>query len=146
MTHPFRCFLLAAAAVLALAAAPARAQEVADLGDTPHTYIRILQSKLNPPSQTLKAGEAVGWLNYSNRIARVSFPKEVAKKMVCKQEGSFRLSGERLQSGDIQASQFATLCVLSQGEYEYQVELFTGAGAGTTLAPSQTLHGKIVVQ
>jgi len=146
MATRIRPILLAVLALPLLGAPPAAAQEIAELGETPHVYVRILQRRLNPESQTLKAGEAVGWLNYSNRIARIAFPKEVAKKMVCKQEGSFSLNGERLESKQIQSNQFATLCVLSKGEYEYDVELFSGAGTSGGGVPRSELSGRIVVE
>ncbi len=137
-------FLLAAALCF-VAPAAVRAQEPADLGEAHHVFVTILQGRLKPETQTLKAGDAVGWLNYSDKIARVSFDKEVAKQMVCKKEGSFRLNGDRLESTNIQAQQFATLCVLSKGTYEYKVDLFTGAGTGAGIVPT-TRTGKIVVE
>lgn len=135
---------------LGLAGGEARAEEPAtagpaDLGDARHVFVTILQARLKPETQILEPGDAVGWLNYSNQIARVSFDKDVAKRMVCKKEGSFRLNGDRLESGNIQAQQFATLCVLSKGEYAYRVELFSGVGASGNVVPT-VREGKLVVQ
>jgi plastocyanin len=141
-----RSVVLAFVTVLLLASVPARAQETnPELGDTPHVYVTILQGKLKPDVQKLTPGDAVGWLNYTDKIARISFDKEVAKRMVCKKEGSFKLNGDRLESSNIQAQQFATLCVLSKGEYTYKVDLFSGAGSGGGNVPT-TREGKLIVE
>ena len=105
--------------------------------------IRIFEGRVRPEVQTIGSDDALGWLNYTSRIARVSFDKEVGKHLTCTSPGSFRIDGERLVSGQIQATQFATLCNLAPGEYEYQVTL--SSGAGTTGAPERTLGGRIVV-
>ena len=137
--------LVAVCALVGTGTGPARAEEPSDIGDARHVFVTILQGRLKPEVQVLEPGNAVGWLNYSNQIARVSFDKEVAKRMVCKKEGSFHLSGDRLESSNIQAQQFATLCVLSNGEYAYRVELFSGAGTGSAGVPT-TREGKLIVQ
>ena len=46
-------------------------------------------------------------------------------------------------TGDIQATQFATLCNLAPGEYDYRVTL--RSGIGTTQGGTKTIDGKIVV-
>lgn len=138
---------LTSAALLG-AAAPARAAERAapDHADHPHAFVTILPLKVRPDVQRIHPGDAFGWLNYTNRIARVSFDREVAKHLTCRSEGSFRLTGDRLQSGDIQAQQFATLCSLAPGEYPYRVELRTGVGGGGGGGVTAILEGKIVVE
>jgi hypothetical protein len=141
-----RSVALALGTVLLLASAPCPAQETnSELGEMPHVFITILQGKLKPEVQKLTPNDAVGWLNYTDKIARVSFDKEVAKRMVCKKEGSFKLNGDRLESSNIQAQQFATLCVLSKGEYTYKVDLFSGAGGGAGNVPT-TREGKLVIE
>ncbi len=128
-------------------AAVSAAEEVgeADHVDTPHEFVRIHQLSVRPEELRIDSGEAFGWLNYSNAIARVSFDKEVAKQLLCKTRGSFRLVGDRLESGDIQAQQFATLCTLAPGQYTYRVELREGAG-GDGVVPARSFEGRIVVQ
>ncbi len=140
-----RAALFAFTSVLLLASIPARAQEPTELGDAPHVYVTILQGRLKPEVQKLTPGDAVGWLNYTDKIARISFDKEVAKRMICRKEGSFKLTGDRLESSNIQAQQFATLCVLSKGEYTYKVDLFAGAGGGAGNVPT-TREGKLIVE
>lgn len=134
--------LLLALALLLAPAATARAE--ADHADHEHQLIRISEHRVRPDVQKIHAGDAIGWLNYSSRIARVSFDREVGKKLTCTSPGSFRIDGERLVSGDIQATQFATLCNLAPGEYDYQVTLRSGIGAGQ--GGEKTIDGKIVVE
>lgn len=141
-------WLAALASALVLATAiPARAEDppVGDHANRDHVFVTILSLKLRPDVQRLKPGEAVGWINYTDKIARVYFDKEVAKKMTCTTKGSFRINGERLESTDIQAQQFASLCSLASGEYSYKVELRSGLGS-TGLGAASTMSGKIVVE
>jgi plastocyanin len=123
------------------------AEEVgeADHVDTPHEFVRIHQLSVRPEELRIDSGEAFGWLNYTNAIARVSFDKDVAKHLLCKTRGSFHFVGDRLESGDIQAQQFATLCTLAPGEYTYRVELREGAG-GDGVVPTRSFEGRIVVK
>jgi hypothetical protein len=137
---PLGCLLVV------LAASPAgAADDEPDHADHSHTFIRITNAGLYPSEQALDKGEAFGWVNYSTKIAKVSFPAETAKKMTCTTRGSFRVNGDRLESGDIQATQFATLCNLAPGEYPYRVELRSGSGTSGE-APPVARDGKIIVK
>jgi hypothetical protein len=141
-----RFFSLAAAAALAvgLGAATSRADE-SDHETLEHEFIRITSASLQPATLELRSDEAIGWLNYSDKIARVSFPRDVGKHLTCHSKGSFRLTGDRLESGDIQARQFASLCQLAPGEYSYRVELRSGAGASGGGTVVRSLEGTLVV-
>lgn len=136
-----------AGALALVTTSPASAQEK---GDPDHAkaktvFVTILQSSLHPEVQKIPASDAFGWLNYSDKIARVSFDKDVAKHLTCKSQGSFRLTGDRLESGDIQSQQFATLCNLAPGEYAYRVDLHSGiGGGGGGLGSSRT--GTLIVE
>ena len=143
MTGKIRLALSAAALVALFAAGPLVAED-SDHAEHRHQMIRIFEGRVRPAVQTMKTTDALGWLNYTSRIARVSFAKDVAKKLTCTSPGSFRLDGERLISGDIQATQFATLCSLAPGEYDYRVTLRSGIGTGQ--GGEKTIDGKIVVQ
>ncbi len=137
------------AAYVFLATFAALASGAAEDAETDHServteFVRIVNASLRPEQLRIQAGDAFGWLNYSNRIARVSFDKSVAKALTCRSPGTFRVTGERLESGDIQSQQFASLCDLAPGTYPYRVELRTGAGSGGGLAA--TLEGTIVVE
>ena len=129
-------------ASLVLAAVPAAAEE-ADHADHEHQLIRIFENRVRPDPQQIHSADAIGWLNYTSKIARISFDQEVAKKLTCTSPGSFRLDGARLVSGDIQATQFATLCNLAPGEYDYVVTL--RSGIGTTSGGEREIAGRIVV-
>ena len=131
-------------ALASLAAAPARAEDPDHIGHD-HRLVRIGSTALFPATLTLGAGDAFGWLNYGNQIAIVSFPAAVGEKMLCKQKSNFRLTGERIESGDIQARQFVALCSLAPGEYHYQVMMRAGAGSSGSV-PGRTLEGKLVVE
>ena len=111
-----------------------------------HEFIRISDARLRPEVQQLATDDAVGWVNYSSRIARVSFPKEAGRSLICTSETTFRLTGDRLESAPIQSKQFASLCNFKPGEYDYRVDLYRGAGSGRTGAPDRSLEGKLVVE
>jgi hypothetical protein len=129
-----------------LAATPLAAHaEDSDHIDHEHRLVRIGSTSLHPETLTIGASDAFGWVNYGSEIASVSFPAAVGEKMLCKQKTNFRLTGDRIESGDIQARQFVSLCALAPGEYSYQVSMRAGAG-GSGPGPGRTLEGKIVVR
>ncbi len=133
----------AAVAVAILAFAAARA---ADHESANHQTVRIGGAAVHPVTVTLASGDALAWVNYSSRIARVSFDRSVAEKIRCAQRASFTLDGERLVSPQIQATQFASLCMLAPGSYEYRVELSSGAGTGGSGGPERTFTGRVDVR
>ncbi len=115
-----------------------------DHAEHDHQVARILETRVHPKVIEIHTSDAISWLNYSSKRARVSFDTEVAKNLTCKSVGSFRLEGDRLTSSDIQATQFASLCSLAPGEYEYRVDLRSGIG-GSGGSPAKSFNGKIVV-
>ena len=137
MSHPHRSLMaLVLTGCLAISIGAADA-------DSSHRFVRITPGGLQPATLHLSSGERIGWINYSSHIARVSFDREVARQLVCTEEGSFRATGARLESHGIQATQFASLCELVPGSYLYRVELRSGAGAGA--GPHRSLEGRVVV-
>lgn len=134
---------LAGALALALAA-PALAEKESDHADHEHQFVRIFEGRVRPERLVIRSDDAIGWLNYTSRIAQISFDKEVARHLTCTSQGSFRLDGERLVSGDIQSTQFATLCNLAPGEYEYRATLRSGIGSGQ--GGEKQLDGRILVE
>ena len=141
-----RAFSLAAAVLSILlfvsSFSAAASEDESDHAKHKHRFVRITSGSLHPKAQEVGVAEAFGWVNYSSKLARVSFDREVASKMLCTTRTSFRLTGDRLESGDMQGRQFATLCRLEPGEYAYLVELRSGAGD----APSRTLQGMLIVK
>jgi len=111
-----------------------------------HHYIRITDGAVHPKVLRLESESAVGWMNYSSLIARVSFDKEVAKKLTCRAASGFRLTNGRLTSPGIQSMQFASLCDFAAGEYTYRVELFPGIGTNQGSLGNRTFEGRIVVE
>ena len=126
----------------ALSFSAAASEDESDHAKHKHRFVRITSGSLHPKAQQVGSGDAFGWANYSSKLARVSFDREVAKKMLCTTRTSFHLTGDRLESGDIQGRQFATLCRLEAGEYAYVVELRSDAGS----APTRTLQGMLIVE
>jgi hypothetical protein len=126
-------------------AARADAHDEDDHAHAPTVFVSIQQGHVRPEEQKITAGEAFGWRNYTSKIARVSFDKDVAKHLTCKSQGTFRLAGDRLESGDIQAQQFATLCSLAPGAYDYKVELRSGIGGGGG-DTGKVFTGRIIVE
>jgi hypothetical protein len=113
-----------------IAAALGRADGALDHAELDHVYVRVTDAGLRPPAGKLLATQAIGFLNSSSSVVRVSFDRSVAKLIKCKSASSFQVEGERLTSARIQGSQFASLCSLAPGEYAYRVELSSGAGTG----------------
>jgi hypothetical protein len=122
----------------------AASEDESDHAKHKHNFVRITSGSLHPETQEVGTGEAFGWVNYSSKIARVSFDEAVARKMQCTAITSFRVDGGRVVSGDIQGRQFASLCSLEPGEYAYLVEL--RSGAGTSAGLSRELQGKLIVK
>lgn len=116
-----------------------------DHADHDHGVARILENRVQPAVIEIDSARAVTWLNYSRQRARVSFDRGVAKSLTCQSKGSFRVDGERLTSNAIQATQFASLCSLAPGEYEYRVDLGTGIGSSGGPTAVKSFTGKIVV-
>jgi len=134
----------AAVAALTIGAATAVAADPDHVGHE-HRLVRIGAASLHPDVLTIDVGDAFGWLNYGDQIASVSFPAEVAEKMLCREKSKFRLTGDRIESGDIQALGFVSLCSLGRGTYEYRVEMRSGAGSSGSV-PGRSLEGTIVVR
>jgi len=111
-----------------------------------HHYIRITDGGLHPKVLRLESEAAVGWMNYSSLIARVSFDKEVAKHLTCRAASGFSITNGHLASPGIQSMQFASLCDFAPGEYTYRVELFPGIGTTQGSLGNRTFEGKIVVE
>jgi hypothetical protein len=136
--------LAVALAVASLAASTARAED-ADHMDHEHRLVRIGSTSLHPETLVIGPTDAFGWLNYGDQIANVTFPAAVGEKMLCKQKTNFRLTGDRIESGDVQARGFVSLCALAPGEYSYRVQMRAGIG-GSGGGVGRTLDGKIVVR
>ncbi len=132
--------------VLALIFAPSSSLGAEpDHAEHDHRMARILETRVSPKVIEIHSADAIGWLNYSSKRARISFDAEVAKNLTCRSKGTFHLDGPRLTSSDIQATQFASLCSLAPGEYEYRVELRSGIGGSGGLGLGKSFTGKIVV-
>jgi len=136
-----------------LAVAVAVAIEPPDHAAAPHRLIGVTPTTLHPDVERIHPDDTFGWLNYSSSVLRISFDESVADKLVCQSPGSFRLRHGRLESGDVGLSQFATLCHLSPGDYEYRVDLYPAANARSSesdadgaLEPERTLRGRLVVR
>ena len=116
-----------------------------DHADHDHRMARILETRVHPEVIEIHSSDAIGWLNYSSQRARISFDAEVAKNLICRSRGTFHLDGPRLMSNDIQATQFASLCSLAPGEYEYRVDLMSGIGGSGGSSLGKSFTGKVIV-
>lgn len=113
--------------------------------DHEHRLVRIGSSSLHPARLEIGPDDAFGWLNYGSQIAIVSFDASTGEKMLCREKSQFRIVGDRIESGDIQARQFVALCSLAPGTYAYRVQMRPGAGSGGGV-PGRTLEGSILVR
>lgn len=111
-----------------------------------HAFVRISQMGVSPEVLELESGRAIGWINRTSRVARVSFHRNVARHMVCESDMGFRLNGQQLESPRIQSRQFASLCQLEPGRYTYRVDLRSGAGAMGSPEPVRSFEGTLVVR
>ncbi len=130
-----------ASLVLGTAAPAADEPMESDHIDHRHSGVRIASSRLHPEDIRLSQDQALVWMNYSRYGARVVFPAEVAKKIACDSKTAFTIDGEKLVSRKIQGRGFASLCKLSPGTYDYQVDLISGAAS-----VEHTLKGRVIVQ
>ncbi|MFI5314953.1 MAG: hypothetical protein ACHQ6T_04585 [Myxococcota bacterium] len=139
--------LLGTAVFLAflVAAALGRADAAPDHAELDHVYVRITDAGLRPAAQTLAASQAIGFLNSSSQVVRISFDKTVVTRIKCRSATSFQLAGDRLASGRVQGSQFASLCSLAPGSYAYRVDLQQGAGTGPELVV-RSFEGMLTVK
>ena len=137
----FRSVSLVGALVICAGAWAAWAVE-SDHVEHEQTSIRITNGRLHPEVARSKVTDALSWLNYSSRTARVSFDKSVATKLKCTHKPSFQLDGDRLISPKIEGLQFASLCQLDPGEYDYHVVLYTGQGP----IPDREFEGKLIIE
>ncbi len=141
-----RTFAPAFAALCALTLAPAFAADEPDHMEHRHSTVRISASRLHPKVQRIHTDDALAWINYSPRSARILFDGSVATKLACRSRASFTIDGDRLVSSRIQGRQFASLCQLAPGEYAYTVELGSSTGEGFGAGGvSRTLKGTIIV-
>ncbi len=136
----FAC--LAAAVAILILPATAPAQEVDHVGHR-HKPIRIAKSSLRPDPVKLPAADALVFLNYSGRIAQISFDESVAKSIACESRSDFQLANGRLTAPNVRQGSFVSLCRLAPGSYDYRVELKRSAGELENYAVQD---GKIIVQ
>jgi len=122
------------------------ARHVSAESEPDHRFVRIQQGHLQPRVIQVAAGDELGWINATSQIARVSFERDTARHMVCDRDRGFRLTGEKLESPQIQALQFASMCSLAPGEYAYRVELTAGAGGGGSGSAHRWLEGRVIVR
>jgi hypothetical protein len=141
MTHR-RCRTASAAALLAVLAATPCLADTGDHSDQGHHFVRITNGALIPGLVKMESGEAIAWGNYSSKRARIAFDREVAKRIVCDAPGGFHRSDAALESNELRARQFASLCRLQPGEYSYRVLLY---GATRGWIESKGMAGRIVV-
>ena len=138
-----------AVAALTLLLAPgggsAAAEDNPDHAHLAHRLVPIMPGSLYPKAQRIHASDAFGWLNYTTRVARVSFDKEVAARLTCKSPSGFHLTDDRFESRDIPSGGFTSLCNLAPGEYDYRVELRSGLWERADGVP-EVLEGRLVVK
>lgn len=106
-----------------------------------HKTVRITSTGLQPEVMRIHTDDAFGWLNFSSRVARVSFDAKVGKRLLCTSLTTFRITGDRLESGDVEKLHFVSLCRLLPGQYDYRVRLLPGRRRGEEL-----LEGTLVVE
>ena len=85
--------------------------------------VGIATGRLTPTVKLVGSTEALGWINYTSRVASIEFDAAVAEGMMCTGPTPFRLAGDRLVAERIASGGFATLCKLAPGEYDYRVTL-----------------------
>ncbi len=134
--------ILGLGALLTTAPAASAADPVDHL-EHRHRSVRISSGRIHPKVLRIQPDDALVWINYSSRVARVSFDKSVAAKLKCNSRSAFGITSDRLISSRIQGSQFVSICNLSPGEYAYRVDLYSRAGEAVS---DRSFEGRIVVE
>ncbi len=134
--------MLVAGALLTTAPTASAADPV-DHFEHKHRSVRISSGRIHPKVLQTHSNDALVWINYSSRVARVSFDKSVAAKLKCNSRSAFGVTEDRLVSTRIQGSQFASICNLAPGEYAYRVDLYSHSGDAVS---ARSFEGKIVVE
>ncbi len=133
---------LAAVSLSIIAIATTARAEETDHADHRHRSIRITSSRLHPEPANLATQDAIVFLNYSGRIAQISFDESVAKSIACRTRSSFEPANGRLVAANVRQGSFVSLCTLEPGSYDYKVELKSSAGG-----ENYSVHeGQIVVE
>ena len=140
---PRRTALLSSMLGALLTTAPAASAADPDHFEHRHRNVRISSGRIYPKVLEIHSNDALVWINYSSRVARVSFDKSVAAKLKCNSRSAFGVTDDRLVSSRIQGSQFASICNLSAGEYAYRVDLYSSSGDAVS---ARSFEGKIVVE
>ena len=66
-----------------LVAATGLAEDKAERAKKKHTVVTILQMEVHPKAATISKDEVIGWFNYADETAQLSFPESVADKFSC---------------------------------------------------------------
>ena len=127
---------------LAVAGAGAAGAQESDHDEHAHHFVRITDDRLTPRVVEMHSGDAIAWGNYTRKTVRIAFDREVAKRIVCESPGSFRLTDDALASRPLRMLQFASLCRLAPGDYEYEVTL---RAVTQGVVPAHPLKGHIRV-
>lgn len=91
--------------------------------------VKIGRSAVLPEILVIKSEEGVSWTNYAGTPVEVRFSKGTAQKILCKEPSPFHAEEDgAFTSGELRASEFATLCHFMPGEYEYTVTRTPGPG------------------
>ena len=126
---------------LLLIATGASATEGAEGKEPDHVGLKteivaIAPDRLSPTVKLVGSTDALGWINYTSRVASIEFDASVAETMMCTGPSPFRVEDDQLRAPNVSSGGFATVCKLAPGEYDYQVVL---RGA------EKPLLGKLVV-
>jgi hypothetical protein len=141
--HPKLPIGTLACLAIAIAISAARAQEQPPDHEHPtHGLIRITRAGVEPAVTRITPDDEVVFLNYSSRIATITFPAGTAEKIRCRTRTSFELIDGLLKAEYVREGTFASLCSFAPGEYAYQVELKTAPGVAES---DRMLAGKLVV-
>jgi hypothetical protein len=136
----------------ALVAAPGLAEDKAERAKKKHTVVTIHQMEVHPKAVTISPDEVIGWFNYADETAQLSFPESVAEKFSCSSLRPWftRTGNGRIVSNPIHALEFAPPCTLPSGRYPYKVLLFSAQGAiGVGAAwgpPDSEIDAEIIVK
>lgn len=153
--RPRLALLLAVPAVLFLAPVRAGAADAATrakFAGREHMIVRIDNATLHPETVELAKNQVVGWINYSDYRAVVSFPDSATKALECvgDEEGKpvFAHVADRVETPEIGSLEMVVPCDFEPGRYPYEVRLYSGQGQeeDTRANPELVLHGTIVAE
>jgi plastocyanin len=88
--------------------------------------IKIMESALEPPEITVRAGDEIRWINYRTKPVRIVFLDRLQDVLMCDRA----FTGAGMNDTTIKASKAASLCFARAGSYKYNARMEAEVAGG----------------